>query len=405
MDRGRNSYDALKQAASGVMAERFSILHVISGLGVDQGGPSRSVPNQCFCTAAMGFRVGLAFVLGNELLASETGQLDRHGVKSLPFGRIEGPRALWRVIGQYDIVHVNGIWSFFNYLGCLYARMQHKPLVVTPHGMLEPWALSHKKLKKMLGFNLYQRRALQNASALQATAVMEAEHFRDIGLTNPVAFISNGVTIPEFCGKPERLKGGRRRLLFLSRIHPQKGVLELVRAVAALRPIFEKGSWVVTIAGPAEKGYLFEVKREGRKFGVSDLLEFPGAVEGDAKWNLYRSAELFVLPTYSENFGLVVAEALGCGVPVITTQGAPWGELLTRHCGWWPAVGQKDLEQAIKEALLTPPEVLAQMGERGRMLVREKYGWDFIGSELKDLYLWLLGERGRPSCVEEVPKP
>jgi len=270
--------------------------------------------------------------------------------------------------------------------------------------MLEPWALGEKRLKKKLGLWLYQWKDIQAASALQATAEMEAAHIRRIGFTGPLAVIANGVSIPIFDFNVPRPSGGRRRLLFLSRIHPKKGILELVRAVAALRTVFENGRWFVTIAGPDEGKHLEMVKREARRLGVDSLLEFPGSVENEAKWDLYRSSELFVLPTYSENFGLVVAEALGCGIPVITTREAPWEELLTRNCGWWFNMGQKELEVALREALLSSPEALAQMGQRGSILVLEKYSWNFTGLELRKLYLWILGQRHRPGCVQEFLK-
>jgi glycosyltransferase involved in cell wall biosynthesis len=374
-------------------ARRLSVIHVIGGLAMEDGGPSRSVPNQCYCTEAVGFEVGIAFVRGHSALSPEADALAERGVQPYPVHRLGSARALWRAIQRYDIVHVNGIWSYLPNLGCYFAHMQKKPLVVTPHGMLEPWSLSQKSLKKKIGLWLYQRRALRMASVLQATAPMEAEHIRALGLDVPVAVIPNGVEIPDFSGKPEKLSGGRRRLLFLSRIHPKKGVLELVRAVAALREHLVKGKWVVTIAGPDEGQHLAEVRREAARLGVGHLLEFPGAVEGAAKWSLYRSSDLFVFPTYSENFGLVVAEALGCGVPVITTQGAPWEELKTHRCGWWQPVGQAALEKALKEALLGPSEKLKDMGQRGVRLVRRRYGWPSVGAELRDLYLEVM--RGR----------
>lgn len=323
-----------------------------------------------------------------------------NGVKMLPCSPWSAPWALWRAVRRHDVVHVHGLWVFFNHLACLFARIQRKPLVVSPHGMLDPWALSQKKLKKNAAFRLYQWKDLSKATALQATAAMEAAYFRDMGLGGALAVVANGVSIPVFEQKVARPKGGRRRLLFLSRVHPKKGVLELVRAVASLRPILEHGKWVVTIAGPDEGGHLAEVKREADRLGVGSLLEFPGAVENEAKWDLYRSSDLFVLPTHSENFGLVVAEALGCGVPVLTTHSAPWQDLLTRNCGWWFKMGQAELEQALRDALLTSPSALARMGERGRSLVDEKYHWDFVASELERLYLWLLGRGKRPSCVQ-----
>jgi glycosyltransferase involved in cell wall biosynthesis len=376
------------------------VLNVIGSLGAGQGGLSRAVPSQCIAMARTGFTVGIASLQGHEKPSQEAEQMASNGVKELPCSPWSAPWGLWQAVRRYDIVHVHGLWVLFNHLACLFARIQRKPLVVSPHGMLDPWALSQKKLKKDAAFLLYQWKDLRKASVLQATAGMEAGYFRDMGLGGALAVIANGVSIPMFKKKAARQKDGRRRLLFLSRVHPKKGVLELVRAVASLRAILENGKWIVTIAGPDEDGFLAEIKREARRLGVDFLMEYTGAVENEAKWDLYRSSDLFVLPTYSENFGLVVAEALGCGVPVITTQGAPWEDLLTRNCGWWYKMGQTELEETLRDALLAPPSTLAQMGERGRSLVNEKYNWDSVGSELGRLYLWLLGRGERPSCLQ-----
>lgn len=328
-----------------------------------------------------------------------------HGIRDLRCPRWAAPGALWRAVRDHDIVHVHGLWVFFNHLACLFARVQGKPLVLSPHGMLDPWALSQKKLKKKAAFLLYQGRDLKTASALQATAGMEAGYLRRLGLGGTLAVVPNGVDIPVFEKEAARPGNGRRRLLFLSRVHPKKGVLELLRAVAHLRAIIENGKWVVTIAGPGEGGFLAVAEREARKLGVDSLVEFPGAVDNGAKWDLYRSSDLFILPTYSENFGLVVAEALGCGVPVITTHGAPWEDLLTRHCGWWYEMGQAELEETLRHALSASPSTLRHMGERGRSLVEEKYHWDSVAAELERLYLWLLGLARRPACVQDpVPR-
>jgi len=379
--------------------ERPSVLHVIAGLADSGGGTSRSVPNQCFSTVDAGFRVSIAFVHRGEELSREAADLTRRGVGTLIVRPLSALPRLWRIVGRHDIVHVNGIWSPLCHLGALYARLQKKPVVITPHGMLEPWALEAKYMKKAMGLWLYQRRDLEKASVLQATSEDEAKHIRAIGLMTPTAVIPNGVSVPSSGDLGRRPSGRSRRLLFLSRIHPKKGVLELVRAVAALRRTLERGRWIVTIAGPDENRHLASVQKEASRLGVADLVEFRGAIDGKPKWDLYRSADLFVLPTYSENFGMVIAEAMGCGVPVVTTQGTPWGELVTRKCGWWHPVGQRELERTVEKALLTPRGVLRQMGDRGRTLVLAKYGWPRVGMRLKEVYNWLLGLAPCPPSV------
>jgi glycosyltransferase involved in cell wall biosynthesis len=378
---------------------KISVLHVIASLDLAAGGPSCCVPDQCWATAMAGFEMGVSFVWSGGKLSPEADLLNLRKVKAFPVKSLLHSQALWGHVSNYDIIHVDGVWSPYCHLGIWFARLQKKPVVITPHGMLEPWALGVKKVKKLVGYKLFLRRDLDKAAVLQATALEEAGHLRALGVRTPIAVIPNGVSIPNHKGKVKKPILKRRRLLFLSRVHPKKGVLELIRAVASLREIFDKEKWLLTIAGPDEGGHWTVVKKEAQKLGVENLVEYLGPVEGNVKWNLYRSSSLFILPTYSENFGLVIAEALGCGVPVITTQGAPWKDLNIHRCGWWYPIGQKELVATLRRAMTTPSQVLQSMGERGKKLVDQNYSWPSIGHKLKETYEWILKKEAKPHFV------
>ncbi|MGB5063775.1 MAG: glycosyltransferase, partial [Candidatus Competibacter sp.] len=158
--------------------------------------------------------------------------------------------------------------------------------------------------------------------------------------------------------------------------------------------------WKMIIAGPDEGGHQKIVEAAIQHAGLQDDFEFPGSVVyGDEKEALYRSAEVFVLPTFSENFGLVVAEALACGVPVITTKGAPWEGLLTHRCGWWIDIGVEPLVAALREAMNLPPDTLRDMGRRGRAYVEQNFGWPGIAQQMLSVYRWVLGQGDKPDCV------
>jgi glycosyltransferase involved in cell wall biosynthesis len=377
----------------------LSVLHVVAGLAKNSGGPSRCVPEECLALAKSGIRVGLAFRFNGEELSSEFESLSNRLLEKIP---LKGPlylNRLWSCVSSYDIIHINGIWSPFCHFASWFSRIQGKPLLTTTHGMLEPWSLRKKRFKKIMGYRLFQEEDLQKSLLLRATGDSEARNLRNFGLKPPIAVIPNGVSVP-VPQKPSKKNRGKKRLLFLSRVHPKKGVLELVRAVSSLRDIFEEKGWFLTICGPDEGGHLKEVEKEVGKLEIGKWVEFLAPVEGREKWDLYKSALLFVLPTFSENFGIVVAEALGCGVPVITTQETPWEELNKFKCGWWYPVGQENLESVLRAALAVPDGILKKMGDRGRKLIVKKYGWERIGVDLKKSYEWVLGQGVRPDFVK-----
>jgi glycosyltransferase involved in cell wall biosynthesis len=246
-------------------------------------------------------------------------------------------------------------------------------------------------VKKRAAWLLYQGRDLRSAKLLHATAESEVEDIRRIGLRQPVVVLPNGVEIPEQArGVPEK---SMRRALFLSRVHPKKGLLNLVEAWAEVRP----ENWELVIAGPDEDGHRAEVEAYARVHNVD--IVWTGPVNDHAKWDLYRSADLFVLPTFSENFGIVVAEALAAGVPALTTTGAPWEVLNRERCGWWIGIGVAPLMAALRDATELDDEARHAMGRRGRAYVREHLSWDHVAEGMLAAYRWVLGQGERPSSV------
>jgi glycosyltransferase involved in cell wall biosynthesis len=232
---------------------------------------------------------------------------------------------------------------------------------------------------------LWQKDALKAAHCLHATAESEYDEIRQAGLNNPVAIIPNGIDIPDL-PSANREDRNQKTILSLGRIHPKKGLDRLVRAWAMLEGRFP--NWSLRLIGSAEVGHDLELVALGKQLNLRRF-NVQAAAYGDAKWQAYQSADLFVLPTLNENFGITVAEALACELPVISTKGAPWQGLEKEGCGWWIDHGVEPLAATLVEAMELDEAARANMGRRGKSWMGRDFGWPAIGEEMANVYRWL----------------
>jgi glycosyltransferase involved in cell wall biosynthesis len=406
------------ELASPATMSAAGILFTVSHLHPENGGLARSVPALSHALAGLG--------LGVEIfcLHHGTGFGKPLAPAAVPVNFVDCQSALLRRArwsprfsarlrercraGSFQIIHDNGVWLPTNHGAAVVSRDLKLARIVSPRGMLAAWSLRQRGWKKRMAFRFYQRRDLQTAQVLHATSPAEAAEFRALGLTAPVAVVPNGVELPP--AVPQSAIGNRQSaiqtILFLSRIHPKKGLQNLVQAWATLKAANPQSvaQWRIVVAGGDEGGHLEVIKAEIRAAGLASDFQFLGPVDGLAKWELYRAADLFVLPTHAENFGLVIAEALACGVPVITTTGTPWAELTSNRCGWWIGIGAEPLAAALREAVAAPREALAAMGERGRQLIEAKYVWPQVAKQMCAVYGWMLGRNEKPGFVQDRMK-
>lgn len=285
-----------------------------------------------------------------------------------------------------DIVHVNCCWLPQSAFTQKWAQKMGYKVVLSPHGMLEPWIIArHYWTKKLPALMLYQKAAIENADCLHATAESEKENLLKLGYNSKIEVVANGIDVDSIVIKNDWHK--RKNILFLSRVHVKKGIEFLLEAVSLLKS--QMDGYIINIAGEGDDDYIASLKKKALELGIEKMVNFCGGVYGDKKWNLYRNADVFVLPTYSENFGIVVGEALACGTPVITTKGTPWEELETEKCGWWTEISTNGITQALHDFLLLTEEELEVMGKRGRKLIEDKYSTTIIASQMKRLYIQL----------------
>lgn len=288
------------------------------------------------------------------------------------------------VIREADVIHVQGLWSLFpTLLGILAKLISGARLIVSPRGMLESWSLKQGKLKKKLALFTYQGYLFRLTDTFHVTAHEESRSVSIIVSNNRNVVIPNGIDTSLFRSAGHLTNAEGRTILFLSRIHQKKGLEMLVDAWSSLASKWP--NWKVRIVGDGDKAYIESIKHRITNLNLSNItVEEP--LYGENKNEAYATSDLFVLPTYSENFGIVVAEALASCVPVITTIGTPWSEIDTWNCGEYIEPDLEALINALEKWMELTPKSRMEAGLRGRKLIQTKYSLGSVAQAFEKLY-------------------
>lgn len=305
-------------------------------------------------------------------------------------------RELDQAAKQANVVHNHSMWMMPNIYSYRSARKAERKFVFSPRGTLSGWAMKRSYMRKRLVWWYGQKAAIFGADCLHATSEKELDEIRANGLKQPVAVIPNGIDVPVFI-KPRLRTGHTRILLFLSRLHPVKRVDVLLQRWKHLQTKFP--DWELVIAGPLKGDYPQKMLKLSAELGL-ERVTFTDEVLGAEKSNLLAAAELFVLPTNTENFGVSIAEALAHATPVIVTKGTPWAGVETRACGWWIDHGEESLQAALDRAMNLSGAQLEAMGQRGRAWMEQDYAWNHIGEKMLETYNWLQYNGNKPDWVE-----
>jgi len=371
------------------------VLHVIAGLR-GSSGPSQAAVHLSGELARLGCSVAL-FHLSYPGMRPMTAPA---GVEVRGFPRTFSPtwgcsrsmgRELRRRIGEFDVVHVHGVWQYPCFAACAACRRMGVPYVLRPAGAFEPWCLRQAALKKALYERLVERRNLLGAAALHATSFQEAMNLARRGVSGKIAVIPNGVSerLVEAGGDAGAfrqrfgLEQSTPLVLFLSRLHPKKGLDILAESFSIVLRRVPQARLVV--AGRAAPGYLRSVVEMLRRRGIAASTIIAGDLHGQEKVAAFRAADVFVLPSRSENFGIVVVEAMACGTPVVVSRETPWSEVEERGAGRWVQLRPEAFAGHILEVLQNR-DLRGRMGESGRALVRQKYTWPRIAERVLELY-------------------
>jgi glycosyltransferase involved in cell wall biosynthesis len=380
--------------------------HVTAGLDPVNGGLSYSVPRLCEALAAAGAETTLLSVAEKERGQRAFYHKGYHNCSfAWDYARIpilhrlrisrDLSSALHRAALTADVIHNHGLWVMPNISAGSATASVPTPLVVSPRGMLAPAALAFSRWKKRAFWALLQGSVIRNAACIHVTSEQEYEEVRAFGLANPVAIIPNGIDLPELACSQSAGPAGERVALSLGRIHPKKGLARLVHAWSKVEARYP--AWWLRIAGPPELGHDNELRALAVSLGLTRI-SVEGPIYGEAKTSAYRCADVFVLSSLNENFGLTVAEALAAGTPVISTKGAPWSGLEREGCGWWIEQGIEPLAAALAHAMALPRGALKAMGDKGHTWMARDFSWDCVGRSMLDVYHWL-ASRAEPSAA------
>ena len=389
------------------------ILHVYRSLSTKLGGPAILIPSLCRGLSRQGCQT--------TILTCNAGEQDRpakSGQTKIVVAHFTNSEILSSMVGVYqelrslvnsaDIVHFHGLWWPINWVVERWARKHSKAMLLSAHSCFQQWELNQslpKQTKRLVAWQLYGRRLSKECRAIHATASNEREAIRATGLGSDVAMIPIGIDISEFTDLPSKqifdkyfpMLSKYRILLFMSRIHPKKGLVILAHAWGKLALQFP--DWHLLVVGPDYSNHRSEVEAILKSYNIKDSYTFAGHLTGEARLAVYNAADLFVLPTYSENFGIVIGEALAAKVPVITTTETPWEDIERHKCGWIIRPRQSDLIETLAGALSLDKSVLEEMGERGHEFVKNNYSWETVALKMKRLYHWMLYGGEKPEFV------
>lgn len=364
------------------------VCHVVPSLEDRHGGPSKSVRALANAMAAQEPTSLLATLEPGQRMSPPGDDAARIEIfpRQSPRWLCRAP-ALHRHLATtaWDVVHAHALWLLTLRYAQAAARRQHIPLVISPRGMMSGWAWEHRRWRKLLAGWLVHPGAFSAAAGWHATSREEADDIRRLGFKQPVCVAPNGVVLPaadELAAARAAWRAEfpvlaqRRVALFYSRLHRKKRLRELVRLWLDTAP----ADWVLLVAGVPEEYSVAEVRRWAASAGRDAIV----VADGRERPPPFGAAELFLLPSHSENFGLVIAEALAAGVPALVTDTTPWTSLAAREAG--ACVPWEEFPTTLRRWLNTPPDRLARCGAQGRAWAAADFTWEHAARRLLDFY-------------------
>ena len=379
------------------------VLHVIPSLDLRDGGPSVALPLMARSLTAHGVSIDVVATMTEADAAAEgvrfgepvlrDGFTVRFFKRQTAFYKVSLPLNSWlrSHARDYDLLHIHALFSFVPLAAARAARRAGIPYLMRPLGLLNSWGMENRRRWiKALSFRFFDRPALDQAAAMHYTSDDECNDAARLELKSRAAVIPLGIDMKPFEKLPSPgvflqkhpVAAGREIILFLSRVNPKKGIHDLLPAFAELHRTRPQA--LLVIAGEGESAYVDSLKGKCIELGINNEVLWTGMLEGQTKLAAFAAARLFVLPSYSENFGIALLEAMAAGLPCVSTPGVA----LAREAGDAVALAKLGTDDLRKEMLrlLEDTAAAADLGRRAAKIARENYSLEAMGAGLLKLY-------------------
>ncbi|MGB3385328.1 MAG: glycosyltransferase [Marinomonas sp.] len=304
-----------------------------------------------------------------------------------------------------DLLFSNNLWNYPAFLAAQLSRKKDIPHIISIRGSLYPWSLGQSNIIKKIAWNFFQKKSLQQASLIHVTCSDEYKAVRDLGITSPIAIVPHGINYDDYQNLPKKsnaieylgLNQNKKYILFMSRLHKKKGLDLLLELWPELVDKFP--DWCLLIVGPDYSNYTDSISKLAIENDIVHNIKTLGMLTGDKKKCVLAASEFFVLPTYTENFGVVIGEALAAGLPVITTTGTPWSEIGSHNCGKYINLSKENVSQALQEMMSMEEKPFNIMSDNAKLLIKNNYSWSAQAIKFGQALDFVLTKKPAPDVV------
>jgi glycosyltransferase involved in cell wall biosynthesis len=377
----------------------MKVLHLIPYLAPVYGGTAHVVPELASALGRRGLQVDVVTTNanGDDVLPGSVGQWhdrDSYRVQYFPtWHRYDLVLSrslltwLWQHLSDYDLLHSHTLFAPMLAIAHWMARRRGVPYVMTPHGMLDPWAIAHKAWKKDVYFRWIERPTLTHAAAIHALNQREKAVITDLNVPTRIHIIPNGVALPpDVQGEvDDPIPENAVTVVYLGRINPKKGLDRLIHAVKTARS--QHPNLHLVLAGPDALGYRATLQRQIQSLNLENAVTFTGLLTGDRKWSLLKSADVFVYPSLSEGFSIAILEAMAMACPCIITTGCNFPE--ATDVAYIVEPEPEAIAAALHQVLVDLPTAKI-LGDRAQHFVQQRYTWAATAATLQQVYTSLI---------------